>query len=155
MRALLRRARKAAVDARNQKCKIADSLLFDISSSWNRILIDAIAFHKALPPLPTKARARPKRRPGHNCALRLSTRKADCLRVLYDPDVPFANNAAERDLRMVKLQQKVSGGFRTSDGADSFATLRSVIHTARKQDWNVLDTLAHPNPTELIPKLHH
>lgn len=62
---------------------------------------------------------------------------------------------AERALRMVKLCQKVSDGFRTSDGADSFATLRSIIHTARKQGWNVLATLAHPNPTELIPKLHY
>jgi len=40
-------------------------------------------------------------------------------------------------------------------GAERFATLRTIIHTARKQGWNVLDTLAHPEPTQLIPQLRH
>ncbi len=151
MRDILRRARKAAVDARNQKCEIADSLLLDISSSWDQILNDAIAYHEALLPLPTGTHGRAERRPGRNCALRLRKRKAECLRFLSDPrQVPFTNNQAERDFRMVKLRQKISGGFRTTNGAQRFAILRTIMHTARKQGWNVLETLAHPEPTQLI-----
>ena len=52
---------------------------------------------------------------------------------------------------MGKLRQKISGGFRSMPG--DFANLRSVIATARKQRWNVLKTLAHPDPMLLIPQL--
>ena len=151
MRDLLLRARKALIEAGNGN--IPDSVRRDISSAWDQTVNDGIAYHQALPPLPTRPHGRPKRRPGHNCALRLAKRKAECLRFLYDPEVPFTNNQAERDLRMVKLRQKISGGFRTTKGAQRFATLRTVIHTARKQGWNVLDTLAHPDPIQLIPQL--
>ena len=72
-----------------------------------------------------------------------------CLRFLTDPRVPFTNNQAERDLRMAKLRQKISGGFRSVHGAYDFAILRAVIATARKQRWNVLQTLAHPDPMQL------
>ena len=54
---------------------------------------------------------------------------------------------------MGKLRQKIPGCFRSMQGARDFANLRSVIATARKQDWNVLETLAHPDPRQLIPKL--
>ena len=62
-------------------------------------------------------RGRPPRRVGHNLLLRLSTRKQDVLRFLTDPSVPFTNNLAEQDGRMMKLRQKISGGFRSEDGA--------------------------------------
>ncbi|MGA8582991.1 MAG: hypothetical protein WB715_03985, partial [Roseiarcus sp.] len=53
---------------------------------------------------------------------------------------------AERDLRMMKVKMKISGGFRTLAGARTFACLRSVIATAKKQGWNILQTLiAKPN----------
>ena len=66
---------------------------------------------------------------------------------------PFTNNEAERDLRMAKLRQKISGGFRSERGAYNFARMRAVIATARKQGWNVLQTLVHPDPMQLIPQL--
>ena len=47
------------------------------------------------------------------------------LRFLTDPQVPFTNNLAERDGRMMKLRQKISGGFRSEDGAKDFAVIRS------------------------------
>ena len=71
-------------------------------------------------------------------------RKDDALRFLTNPDVPFTNNQAERDIRMMKLKQKISGCFRTETGAQTFATLRTVLSTARKQGWNILDTLTKP-----------
>jgi transposase len=64
-----------------------------------------------------------------------------CLAVLTDLTVPFDNNAAERDIRMIKLQLKVSGCWRTLEGAGAFAAVRNYISTTRKQSVNVLHAL--------------
>ncbi|MEA2966797.1 MAG: transposase, partial [Alphaproteobacteria bacterium] len=117
------------------------------------IVADGLAFHAAQPAL-TKARprGRPPRRVGHNLLLRLSTRRPDVLRFLANPLVPFTNNLAERDGRMMKLRQKISGGFRSEQGAEDFAVIRSLLSTARKQGWDLLDTLQN-DPAKLIAKL--
>lgn len=73
--------------------------------------------------------------------MRLKHYKQDVLRFLHDPKSPFTNNEAERDLHMVKCKQKISGGFRTSQGAAQFARIRGFINTARKQGWNILDSI--------------
>ena len=78
---------------------------------------------------------------GHNLLPRLNTRKLDGLRFLSDPTVPFTNNLAERDARMMKLRQKISGGCRSEPGAEDFGIIRSVLSTARKQGWDLLRTL--------------
>ena len=85
-----------------------------------------------------RKRGRKPRRTGHNLLLRLAGRKADVLRFLNDPRVPFTNNQAERDLRMMKVKQKISGGFRSLQGAMDFAVIRSFISTAKKPGWNVI-----------------
>ncbi len=53
---------------------------------------------------------------------------------------------------MMKLRQKISGGFRAEDGARDFAVIRSILSTARKQGWNLLNTLTS-DPAQLIPNL--
>ncbi len=93
------------------------------------------------------------RRLGHTLARRLQKHKAGCLRFLTAPQPPCSHNEAEHDLQMGKLRQNISGGFRSMPSACDFATLRSGIATTRKQDGNVLETLAHPDPIRLIPKL--
>lgn len=150
---LLTRAHRAARFARENDRDVPASLVARISQAWDRILKRAIASHEEMPPLQTGKRRRKKRRIGHNLALRLQKYKEGCLRFLTDLRTPFSNNEAERDLRMGKLRQKISGGFRSMQGAWDFANLRSVIATARKQRWNVLETLAHPDPIQLITQL--
>src|ERR1700675_2874803 len=115
-----------------------------------RRLAEGLAFHEAQPTLAkTRRRGRPPRRVGRNLLLRLSTRKHDVLRFLTDPGVPFTNNLAEQDGRMMKLRQKIAGGFRSEDGANDFAVIRSVLSTARKQGGTVLQTLT-TTPARLI-----
>ena len=153
MHRLLERAHRATRFSRENGRDVPASLVARISRAWARILDHAIAFHEAQPPLRTGKRGRKKRRIGHNLALRLRKHKEGCLRFLTDPRTPFTNNEAERDLRMAKLRQKISGGFRSERGAYNFARMRAVIATARKQGWNVLQTLVHPDPMQLIPQL--
>jgi len=74
------------------------------------------------------------------------------LRFLTDPNVPFTNNLVERDARMMKLRQKISGGFRSEDGAKDFSLLRSLLSTVRKQGWDMRETLT-TQPNRLIDDL--
>jgi transposase len=113
-----------------------------------------LAFHRQLPKYetPAKARRRPKQRPGHNLLDRLKTFKTETLRFLTDFDVPFTNNLAEQDLRMRKVKMKISGAFRTLQGAQIFASLRSVVSTARKHGCNILQILA-ASPNQVIAAL--
>ena len=60
---------------------------------------------------------------------------------LHDWRVPFTNNQAEQDLRMTKVQQKISGAFRTLEGARTFARIRSYLSTARKNNRDVFQEI--------------
>ena len=104
---------------------------------------EGLALHRSLPafdPSP-KSKKRKKQRPTHNLLIRFKTFKEATLRFLTDFTVPFTNNLAEQDLRMMKVKTKISGGFRTPQGAADFARLRSVISSARKQGFNILKAL--------------
>ena len=148
MQILLRRACHAANLASERGVALTPRLIARLQQRYQAIVAAGIAFHEAQPALAgaapagrPKRRGRRKRRTGHNLLMRLDQRQADVLRFLDNPDVPFTNNQAERDGRMMKLRQKISGGFRTPAGAEDFAVIRSVLSTARKQGWDILQTL--------------
>lgn len=97
-----------------------------------------------LQPIPDnqpKRRGPPKQTPAKNLLERLQSQQDQVLRFLHNFDVPFDNNQAERDLRMMKLKQKISGCFRSQDGARMFCRIRGYLSTLRKQGCNVLDAI--------------
>jgi len=154
MSKLLRIARRAVHSAENAGATALSARKRQrLSSAYDAITAEGIAFHETQPPLVRAGvRGRYPRRPGHNLLIRLTCFKADTLRFIADFAVPFTNNQAERDIRMMKVKMKISGGFRTQAGAEIFATIRATLSTGRKQGWNMLDTLA-AQPSGLIRAL--
>jgi len=110
---------------------IPKNIVSCLTQLYEQIIKRGLSFHSSQSPLTSKGnRGRVKRRIGHNLLLRLSNFQGDVLRFLTEPDVSFTNNQAERDLRMMKCKQKISGGFRSFDFAVSFANICSFISTA-------------------------
>ncbi len=106
----------------------------------NRYLDIIDAGYLANPP-PISTRRRPKQSAARNLLARLARRPEDVQRFARDFSVPFDNNLSERDVRMVKIAQKISGGFRTTEGAKTFLAFRSYLSTAGKQGVNRLGAL--------------
>jgi transposase len=106
---------------------------------YEALLADGVAQNPQPPP--PRRRGRRKQSPVRNLLDRLWTYEHEVLRFLVDFAVPFDNNQAERDLRPVKIQQKISGTFRSERGTDAFCTLRSVLSTWRKQGRSGLAAL--------------
>ena len=159
MQRLLRRACHATNLAREGGVFLKPWLVGCIGRRYDAIVAEGLAFHEKQTPLSRaapkrngKTRGRTPRRTGHNLLLRLQIRRDDALRFLRDPSVPFSNNEAERDVRMMKLRMKISGGFRSQEGAGDFATIRSFLSTARKQGWSIIKALTS-DPDELAKTL--
>lgn len=123
---LVERARGAGQGSLNERA------LAELADSYQTIIEMG---HEEHPP------AAGRRTKAHNLLLRLERYEPDVLRFAHDFRVPFGNNQAEQDIRMVKLQQKISGCWRTRHGAERFLALRSYISTARKNGLKALDAL--------------
>jgi transposase len=111
------------------------------SERYDEILRVGFEAEAALPVLESDKRGRKKQSKSKNRLDRLSRYKEETLCFMNDFAVPFDNNLAERDLRMMKVQQKVSGCFRTEPGAKAFCRIRSYLSTMKKQGHNLLDAL--------------
>ena len=116
-----------------------------IKKRWDQLHIQALAAN----PDPACRRGRNSyERDSHNLAIALGVHRDRFLAFTTNFAIPFDNNQAERDLRMIKLQAKISGEFRSLHGAQRFATIRSYISTTTKHGLSVLDNLAYPYTTK-------
>ena len=88
-------------------------------------------------------RGRPKLTKAQNFLRRLEDYESSVLAFLHDLRVPFTNNLAEQDIRMIKVRQKISGCFRTFEGAVKFARIRSYLSTVRKNDLDILNSITN------------
>jgi len=120
--------------------RLAPAVLAGVRDRYYHILAKGRAANP-LPSRPPGRRRRPRRSPAVCLLERLEVHREEVLRFLEDLRVPPTNNQAERDLRMVKLQQKISGCWRTLDGAQAFLTVRTYVATARKHGINPLAAL--------------
>ncbi len=141
MQTLLRQAKQAVEAAQQQgQSGLATDVLAALTARYHELLAQGYAANAPPAPQPHK-KGRPKQSKARNLLDRLHTHQEAVLRFLHDFAVPFDNNLAERDVRMIKVQQKISGGFRTSEGAEDFCCVRSYISTLRKQGRHVLTAL--------------
>ncbi len=110
-----------------------------LDKAWEKIM--EIGFAANPPPIRTKVKGKIAKTDSLNLLECFRDRKMDILRFFYQQNVPFDNNLAERDLRMFKLKQKISGTFRTIKGAQYFCRITSFISTLKKQGRNVWQEL--------------
>ena len=111
-----------------------------LRTRYDTILTEAEAGNPPRPRRPS-TRRRVKQSLACNLIRRLREYRNEVLRFLTDRRVPFDNNQAERDLRMPKLKQKISGCFRSETGGDAFAIIRSCLSTRRKQSDDLFNSL--------------
>jgi len=148
---------KDAVDQAGQTTDhLPEKQIQAFEARYQQILDEGYA-QNPLSPQPANAkkrRGRRKKTKPRNLLERLDQHRKEALAFMYDFNVPFDNNLAERDIRMMKVQQKISGMFRTEQGAKAFCRIRSYISTARKNAVGAIDALARVfSGTPFVPVL--
>lgn len=136
---------KAAVDEakENSKTRLELEQLMDFVSRYSNII--ALGYREnpffEVWPKPKGKRGKPKKTKARNLLERLDKHRMETLNFMYDFRIPFGNNQAERDIRMTKVQQKISGGFRSMQGAKIFCRIRGYISTVKKNSVPVLGAI--------------
>lgn len=138
---LLCKAHRLTLQAQAQgQARLSDEQIAAFQRDYDQTLSVGAAFNPEKKPPPGTQR-RVKQTPAFNLIKRLREHRDETLRFLTDPAVPFDNNLAERDLRMPKQRQAISGCFRSEAGSQQFATVRSYLSTLRKQSANIFHAL--------------
>lgn len=127
--------------AADQRRVIGEKTRERIRIRYREIILEGLALNPEPPPPAKRKRGRVKRSKPLNMLIRLERRYEEIMGFFEHEGIPFDNNQAERDLRMMKTREKISGTFRSIEHPQAFADLRSVISTARKQSRNLLETL--------------
>jgi hypothetical protein len=149
LKGLLREMQRAVDQARAAGAtQLARAVRDRFLARYAALLAEGVAQNPQPPPASTdpgerrpRRRGRRKQSPARNLLDRLWTYQHEVLACLDDFTIPFDNNQAERDLRPIKVQQKISGTFRSEPGADAFCCLRTVLSTWRKQGRSALRAL--------------
>jgi transposase len=131
--------KEIADECRADDVQIPETFLRDALSEYDRLVEAGFAENK-LTYLVCKAksgRGEQKRSPPENMLVRLKEHRNEVLAFMLDVNVPFDNNLAERDIRMAKLYQKISGCFRSVEGAKWFSLIKSYTSTCRKQGHDI------------------
>ncbi len=140
LKGLLREIKQAVDDARGQgRAALPMEARQAFARRYDVILDEGMRANP--PPPPTGKRGRPKRGKAGSLVDRLREHKAETLAFMEDLTVPFDNNQAERDIRMTKVREKISGCFRTPTGAERFCRIRGYISTLRKQGMPIFSAL--------------
>jgi transposase len=134
----LKKSKDRAID--QGKTQVSQATVKDYQKQYHQILQRGNRANP-LPPRDYNNPRKRKRTKAQNLLRRLEEYESEVFRFYTDFSVPFDNNLAERDLRMAKVKQKISGCFRSELGAHYFARLRSYISSARKQGLNTLEAL--------------
>ncbi len=139
---LLLEAKELSEAAANNCLAEEDPKLASIRFRYDALIAEGLEEN---PPLPEPANDRKKKRRGRrkqskakNLLDRLRDYKEDVFAFLTHPEVPFDNNQGERDIRMAKLKQKISGCFRGPDGGKIFSRIRGYVSTLRKNNLKIL-----------------
>jgi transposase len=126
-----------AMKQQREADNLSPETLKRLETRYDEIVVEGFnAF--PIQPRPPNAKGRFAQHPVTNLLIRLRDYRDAVLAFLHHPQVPFDNNLAERDLRMMTVKQKISGGFRTWAGAEVFAAVRTYFATARKQGMSML-----------------
>lgn len=149
---------KNTIEQSKQTADHLDKNQIDDFETCYQDIIDEGYSQNPLPPMPPNAkkkRGRRKKGKPRNLLERLDKHRNQALAFMYDFNVPFDNNLAERDIRMMKVQQKISGTFRSEHGVKSFCRIRSYISTARKNAVGAMEALVRLyNDNPFVPVLN-
>lgn len=139
---LILEMKKAVDTAQEQSLPLSQQLISDFEVRYRHIIVTGILENPAPEPVDYFVkRGRKKQSKAKNLLDRCQKYETEILSFMHDFSIPFSNNLAERDIRMMKLQQKISGTFRSEDGADWFCRVRGYISTVKKNELPVFASL--------------
>ena len=125
----------------SDKTELSQAQILKFTKNYDKITQSANNYYPPPDKSTKKARGRAKQAKGKNLLDRLLKYQDETLRFLNDFRVPFTNNLAERDLRMIKVKEKISGSFASFKGGEIFCRIRSYISTLKKNNISVLQGL--------------